>query len=227
MQTPFGFRISANAFDEGVEVRNLGEDIVAENKVGLDALFGQFARRLDAKELHQRRDSALFGGPGNVRRRVDAEDGNAPLDKELQQISVIAAELDDPARRPEAEPLGHRFDVSPRVIEPGIRIGREIGVFRKDMLRRDVLLELHEKAVAADIGGERIERLHRIELVLCEIALAKRRHAEIDELGKRAAAEPAVCVVIHREGLPPSIPSAGQWSICMTSNTKISVPSTV
>ena len=126
---PVRLQDDTNTLDEGVEVRDLGKDIVAKNKVSLDAPFNQFARCLDAKELHQRRDAPLFGGTGNVRRRVDAEDRDPPLDKVLQQISVIAAELNDPARGPQAEPLGHRFDVAPRVIEPGVRIGGEIGVF--------------------------------------------------------------------------------------------------
>jgi hypothetical protein len=65
------------------------------------------------------------------------------------------------------------------------------------MLGRDVFLKLHEEAIAANLGGERIKRLHRIELVLCEIALAERRHAEIDKLGKRAAAEATFSAVIH------------------------------
>src|SRR5271156_1925864 len=94
---PVRLQDDANALDKGVEVRHLGENIVAENKVGLHPRCGQLARRLDAKELHQCRDPALFGGPGNIRRRVDAEDGNSPLDKELQQITVIATELDDAA----------------------------------------------------------------------------------------------------------------------------------
>jgi len=156
------------------------------------------ARRLDAKEFRQCRHAPLFGGLGDIRRRIDAEDGNAPLDKELQQVAVIAADLDDSALRPEAQPLGHHLDVSPSVIEPSIRIGRKIRVFRKDMLRRHILLQLHKQAIAADTGGKGIERLHRIQLILRAIALAQLRHAEIDKLGKRAAAEPAGCVAIHR-----------------------------
>src|ERR1700757_5165117 len=99
----------ADTFNEGIQIRNLSEDIIAKNKIGLNGLFGQLSRGLDAKELHQRRNSALFRGPRNVRRGVNAEDGNPPLDKELQEITVIAAELDDPARRPEAEPVGHHL----------------------------------------------------------------------------------------------------------------------
>src|SRR5215469_16095032 len=65
------------------------------------------------------------------------------------------------------------------------------------MLGGDLIMKKKKEAVATDLGGERIKRLHRIELVLCEIALAERRHAEIDKLGKRAAAEPACNAVVH------------------------------
>ena len=117
---PARFQDNPYAFDKGIEVRHLGEDIVAENEVTLNARFGQLARRLDAEEFHQCRDAPLFGGPSNIRRGVDAEDRNTLLDKELQQISVIAAEFDNPARWPETQPLGHCFDVSPSVLEPVI-----------------------------------------------------------------------------------------------------------
>src|SRR5271166_979599 len=80
---PARLQDDANPFDERVQVRDLGEDVVAENKVGLDGLFGQLVRRPDAEEFYKRRDSEFFGGPGNVRRRVDAEDGDPSLDKEL------------------------------------------------------------------------------------------------------------------------------------------------
>ena len=57
------------------------------------------------------------------------------------------------------------------------------------------ILELDQKAVAAHRGRQWVERLHRVELALGEKAFAKRRHAEIDELDKVAAAETAGGVV--------------------------------
>jgi hypothetical protein len=138
----------------------LGEDVIADDQVGQGARFSQLAGRLDIEEFHECRDTALFSGLSNVRRWIDTEDRDAPLDKELQQISVIAAQLGDMACRPEAQTLGYHRGVLPSVSEPGIRIGREISVFRKNVLRRNVFLKLHQKAVATDIGGEGIERLH-------------------------------------------------------------------
>jgi hypothetical protein len=66
------------------------------------------------------------------------------------------------------------------------------------MLWRVVVLEMRENAVPAEIDRERIECLYRTELVLCENGLADRQHAEIEKLGKRAAARLTSRFVIHR-----------------------------
>jgi hypothetical protein len=52
-----------------------------------------------SRELHQSRNSTFLSGPSDIRRRIDAEDSNAFLDKELQQISIIATEFNNPTRR--------------------------------------------------------------------------------------------------------------------------------
>ena len=57
------------------------------------------------------------------------------------------------------------------MIEPAIGIGRKICVFGKNLFRCDILLELHKKTVAANVGGKRIKRLHCVELIFYEIAL--------------------------------------------------------
>jgi len=52
-------------------------------------------------------------------------------------------------------------------------------------------------------GMQRIERLHMVELMLFDMSLAQRRHAEIDEAGLQAfAAKSAVRLV---SGVPGGI----------------------
>ena len=51
---PVRLQDDANALDEGIEVHNLGENIVANDKVGLDVCFGQLARRLGVDEAYPR-----------------------------------------------------------------------------------------------------------------------------------------------------------------------------
>ena len=53
-----------------------------------------------------------------------------------------------------------------------------------------ILLQLDEEAVVADVDVQRIERLHVVELLGGEVALAERRHPQVDEgvAQRRAAA---------------------------------------
>src|SRR5207245_8040658 len=66
-----------------------------------------------------------------------------------------------------------------------------------DRLGADVLLQLHEQALIADVHAQRVKRLHLVELVRVEIALAQRRHTQIDERARErratVAAAPAMC----------------------------------
>ena len=51
----------------------------------------------------------LRGGLGDVARRLDAQRRDAQLDEVLEQVAVVAGELDDEAVAPEAEAVdGHR-----------------------------------------------------------------------------------------------------------------------
>ena len=75
------------------------------------------------------------------------------------------------------------------MLDPAGRERREVRVLGEDLLRRDVLLELDEQAAVADPHMERIERLHLVQPLGRDEALAERRGAEVDEgvLEERAA----------------------------------------
>ncbi len=82
------------------------------------------------------------------------------------------------------------------VLQPARGVGREVRVLAEDLFTAHVLLELDQVAPAAHEHVQRIERLHLVELLLREIALAERRHAEVDErVLERRAAEPAARAV--------------------------------
>src|SRR5205085_6743696 len=69
---------------------------------------------------------------------------------------------------------------------------REVRVLGEDVLRSDVLRQLDEVTGLADAHVQRIEGLHRVELVRAQEALAERRHAEVDDgTAERRAAEAA------------------------------------
>ncbi len=99
----------------------------------------------------------------------------------LKQVAVVAGELHHLAVRAQPEALDHRVHVVARMCDPGVRIRREVGVFREDLLRRHELLELHQETVLADTDMERVEGLHLAEPLSGNVALAKWRHAEVDE----------------------------------------------
>ena len=89
---------------EVVQVRHLGEDVVADDQVGRPALRDELAAAVSAaEELDERRDAALDRRRGDVGGRLDAEDGNAPRDEVLEEVAVVARELDDAGARAEAE----------------------------------------------------------------------------------------------------------------------------
>src|SRR5258708_4902782 len=76
----------ANTLDKGTRVRDLGEDVIAENEIALDARCGQLACHFAAEELHQGRNAPRFGRHGDVGRRIDTKNWDARLYKILQQV---------------------------------------------------------------------------------------------------------------------------------------------
>ena len=124
---------------------------------------------------------------------IDAEHRNAARLEILQQVAVVARHLDDARLRPELEALGHHAGIAFRVREPRGGIGREIGVVAVEVrLGRLHVLDLHQLAVAAHEGLERIERLGIARLRRVAHGVRDRRHAEIDEhMRKRRAARAA------------------------------------
>src|SRR5262245_61578951 len=84
------------------------------------------------------------------------------------------------------------------MLPPGFRERRVIRVLGEDLLGRNILLELHEKAVPAHPGCKRIVRFHGVEFALCEKVVGERRHSKINELDERAAAETAAHIVTRQ-----------------------------
>ena len=137
-------------------------------------------REFAAEELDERRHAAFLRRFRHVRGRVDPEHRNPLRQEVLQQVAVVRRELDDEAVGREPETVDDHLDVATRVLDPGVRVGREVGVLLEDLRRRDERRQLGEPAALADPDVEREERLHRIEPVGRQEALAKRRLAEVD-----------------------------------------------
>ena len=177
----FGLEQPHHAAGEVVEIGHLGEDVVADDQIGAPAVRRQLVGQRHAEELDHRLHALLAGGLGDVGRGLDPEGRHAERLEMLQQIAVIAGELDREAFRPEPEPLLDHRAIGPGVRDPGGRVGGEVGIFAEDALGADIFAELHQPAALAHQSMQRVERLHRIEAFRRHEALAKGRHAEIDE----------------------------------------------
>ena len=104
--TPSGFEQARHAGDEVVEVGHLGQHVVADDEIGRAGPRRRSALgERDAEELDPGRDALGERDLGHVGGRLDAEHGHAERQEVLQQIAVVAGQLDDQAVRPEPEPL--------------------------------------------------------------------------------------------------------------------------
>jgi hypothetical protein len=170
-----------DASDEAVQVGHLGQDVVADDQVGHGPLADELRCELGAEELREGGDALLLGHLRHVEGRLDAEDGDALRDEPLEQVAVVAGQLDGQAVGRELQPLGDPLDVVATVGEPRVRVRREVRVLGEDVLGSDVLLELHQEALLADVDPQGIERLHGVDPAGLDVALAQRRHAQVDE----------------------------------------------
>src|SRR5262245_2374140 len=99
----------------------------------------------------------------------------------LQQVAVVARDLDHPRGGTQTEPACHLVAVAPRVLDPAVRVRRKVCVVGEDLLRRYVFLELHEEALGAHPGMQWVEPLQLVELLRLHMRLARRRHSEVDK----------------------------------------------
>ena len=167
--------------DEVVDVWHLRQYVVADHEICLLAGGNELPCRLAAEEFDQRRDALGLGHSRHVGGWLDTEHRDLPRHEVLEQVTVVARELDDVTVGSETPPRNHLVGVAFDVLQPAVGVRREVGVLGKDLGRADVLFELNEEASLADEDMERVERLHAIELVGSQEGLAKRRHPEIHE----------------------------------------------
>ena len=170
-----------DAGDEVVDVRHLGQHVVAEDEV-CRATFGrQSCAELGAEELRDRRHAAGHRSLCHVARRLDSQHRDPLRQEVLEEVAVVRGELDDEAVRPEREPLRDLIDVAPGVVDPRVRVRREVRVLREDLLGRGQLGYLREPATLTDADVQRIEGLALLELLRREHGLAQGRLSEVDD----------------------------------------------
>ncbi len=159
----------------------MSKHVVADEQVrllaGIDQRFGGF----NAEKLRDRRYPFFRRDGRDVRRRFDAQDRNARFNEVLQQVTVVACDLDDEAGGIESEPRQHQLRVTLAVLEPAVRIGRKISIVAEEFLRARNLVQLYQEAFAADIGVQRVCRFRRLQIFSPDIRVRQRRHAQVAE----------------------------------------------
>ena len=126
------------------------------------------------EELADRVDALGPGHLRDVRRRLDAEAPDAEVAHVLQEVAVVAGDLDHEGVLGQAEPDDGGLHVALGVRHPGVGVGGEVRVVAEDVLAREVRRQLDQQARGADPHVERVEHLAPVELVGLEVALARR-----------------------------------------------------
>src|SRR5579864_5758408 len=204
---------------EVVEIRNVREDVVADDEIGCAVLAFQTLRGLHAEERDLRSYPACDCRCRDVCRGLDAEHGDVTLRETPQQVPVIAADFDDETALVELEQLQHARRVVCDVRFPRFRKRRKIDVVAENRLRRRELGKLHEPAALTDERAEGKTVLRLCELLTGEQCIGKRRQTEIDhDVTERGAAEAANG--IHAVRAP------SKRSICASTSARASSPDT-
>src|SRR6266850_2194625 len=124
-----GFQKSREAGDEVVQVRHVGEDIVRHEQVGSMTSMRYRRRRLPPQELDDGGNPPAFSRPGDVLRRLYAEDGDPCLAEKLQQVAVVACDLDDQGIASQPEARNGHFRELAAMSQPALGVRGEVGVF--------------------------------------------------------------------------------------------------
>jgi hypothetical protein len=168
--------------DEVEQVGHVREHVVGHHEVGRPVPLGDGGAGPLAEEHPLRRRPARPRGVRDTPAWLDAENPDPARNGGLEEVAVVARRLDDEAPRAEAQLARHVVDETAGVVHPAVGVGGEVGVVgREDLLRRDVGRQLHEQAAVADPDVERVGGLRLVELVGPQVALARRRHPQVDE----------------------------------------------
>ena len=192
-----------DAARESVGIGNMREDVVGVDDVGELAFRGEPPGKLLVEELNQRRDAlGLDRELRDVGRGLDAENRDAALLVELQQISIVARDLDHEACRPETAAADQRLDQRARMLDH--RIGKRggIGVVAEQPLGRHRFADLHQRALRTEIELEREAVLRLVQLLGGQQRIGERHPSEVEHLPEvrlTAGSTPQA-----RDGSPPT-----------------------
>ena len=151
------------------------EDVVGVDDVRADRLVVQPAREPLAEKVHDGAHAVALGDGGDVGGRLDPEHRHPLAAVVLQQIAVVARDLDGEARRAQTARPDHLADQ--RVGMPQHRLGerRKVQVLAEHLLGRNGFRNLHQPAVAADGKFQRVYDFRLFQLLHSAQRIRERR----------------------------------------------------
>ncbi len=166
------FEQCGDAGHETVGVGHVCQHVVGVNHVGSLALRGELCGELRAEEGQQRIDTLGASRRYGTGSRVDAQHRDAPGVVVLQQVAVVAGELDDQALGPQSALRHALLHIARGMPQQRVRERREIRVVgAEQLLGRHGLQDLHECAAGTESHIQRITSLYLGELRLLEKAV--------------------------------------------------------
>ncbi|GAA1988167.1 hypothetical protein GCM10009718_27160 [Isoptericola halotolerans] len=165
----------AQAVGEVDDVGHVGEHVVRHDQVGRTVGGTDRPARVRAEEVDLRGDTAPDRGGGDVRRRLDPQAPDPPVEHVLQEVAVVAGHLHHQGSLGlQPEPVDGVVDETSRVLHPGVGVGREVGVVVEDLLGRHVGRQLDQQAALAHQHVQRVEGLRSVHLRSGRVRLAQR-----------------------------------------------------
>ena len=154
------FEQDAKAGDEVVEVRHVGQHVIGHDQMRTPARGGQLAGHVRAEESHHGGDAPADRLFGDVGGRLDAQRVHPFRHQVLEQVAVVARDLDDAIPSVQVQTRGDHVGVGLRMPEQRRRIRREVLVVgTEDRFRIGEDLELHQTAGRTEERAKRIVRL--------------------------------------------------------------------
>ncbi len=181
LQGYYALRLQENLHspDKIIEIGHLGEHVITDKQIRAQPFLRQPARGLFAKEFDDRGDALSDGNLGDVCCRLDAGGRNPRSHEMLEEVAVVAGQFDNMLPRPKAIPLDHFLCIDPSVLNPTVRIRREVGIITENMRGANIGIKLNQETAAAYVNMQRVKRLHFVQLSPIQIAFTEGRHPQI------------------------------------------------
>ena len=172
----------AQAGDEIVDVRHMGEHVVAQHQVAAAPPGDEAAREVQAEELAEAFDAARARRGGRACGGLDADAGNVALLQVLQQVAVVRRHLHHQRARPQGQPLHHLPNIVARMRQPRGRVGREVHIVAAEQrLGALDLVQLHQAAFGTGQRPQWQVRLAPLQRIGIEKGVRRRSAAQVDE----------------------------------------------